>query len=87
MLPQFAAGRLILATGLYRRLQSGDIVIFKHEGLEKLKRIERIEKGRVYLLGLNPASSTDSRHFGHIDIKDISAKVIHLSTDTFRFWR
>jgi phage repressor protein C with HTH and peptisase S24 domain len=62
MLPTLAAGQLVLFVA--RSAQVGDIVMVRHDGLEKIKRIARLEHGRVYLLGDNPQASTDSRDFG-----------------------
>jgi hypothetical protein len=44
--------------------------------LEKIKRIERHEGDLVYLLGDNPAESTDSRTLGWLPAKTILAKVV-----------
>lgn len=63
MLPTLRAGQLVLfASG--RPLHVGDVVMFRHDNKEKIKRIARLESGKVYLLGDNPEASTDSREFG-----------------------
>jgi hypothetical protein len=55
----------------HRQPKVGDIVMISHNGLEKIKRIARYEHGKVYLLGDNPASSTDSRSFGWLDEAEV----------------
>lgn len=65
MLPTLRPGQMVVFTRA-RKPQVGDIVMISHDGLEKIKRIARIEHGRVYVLGDNPAASTDSRSFGWI---------------------
>jgi phage repressor protein C with HTH and peptisase S24 domain len=65
MLPTLRAGQVVVFTRL-KRPSVGDIVMVSHDGLEKIKRIARQEHGRVYLLGDNPAASTDSRTYGWI---------------------
>jgi len=47
-----------------------------HDGLEKIKRIERQQGDLLYLLGDNPSASTDSRDFGWVEGKAIVAKVV-----------
>lgn len=54
----------------------GDIVMFKHDGIEKIKRVARSQSGRLYVLGDNPAASTDSRSFGWIGIEQLMGKVV-----------
>lgn len=76
MLPHFYAGKMIFATGLFKRLNNGDFVVFEHDGLEKIKQVERIRPDQVYLVGSNPAGSTDSRHFGWVNVRAVKAKVI-----------
>jgi hypothetical protein len=58
------------------RLKVGDIVIFYHEEKEKIKRIDKIEDDKLYLLGDHPAASSDSRDFGWLKIDSVIAKVI-----------
>jgi phage repressor protein C with HTH and peptisase S24 domain len=59
-----------------RELKSGDVVIVSHDGLEKIKRIEKQQGDLIYLLGDNAAASTDSRSFGWVQAKHIVAKVV-----------
>lgn len=75
MAPTLRAGQLVVGRPA-RTWNAGDVVIVRHDGLEKIKRIKRREGGLVYLLGDNPAGSTDSRNFGWLPTKDIVAKVI-----------
>jgi phage repressor protein C with HTH and peptisase S24 domain len=65
MQPTLRPGQVVVFSRL-NKPTVGDIVMVSHDGLEKIKRIARQEHGRVYLLGDNPASSTDSRSFGWI---------------------
>ena len=76
-LPTLRANQIVIATGWFHTVDKGDIVVFQHNGLEKIKRIERIDplKG-LYVIGDNHAASTDSRSFGWLDFDEIIAKVI-----------
>ena len=75
MLPTFRAGQLI-ALARISSPHVGDVVMIRHDGLEKLKRIARIDGVRVYVLGDNPDASTDSRQFGWIGVESIIGKVV-----------
>jgi phage repressor protein C with HTH and peptisase S24 domain len=75
MAPTLMHGQLVVGRQT-RELASGDVVIIVHEGLEKIKRIERQQGDVVYLLGDNPGASTDSRQFGWLPAKAIIAKII-----------
>lgn len=75
MEPVLKQGQLVV--GRYtRELQPGDVVIVSHDGLEKIKRIEKQQGDLIYLLGDNPSASTDSRDFGWVQAKHIVAKVV-----------
>jgi phage repressor protein C with HTH and peptisase S24 domain len=76
MVPSMRPGALVMATGLYKTLRVGDVVIIRHDGLEKVKRLSQIDNDRIYVLGDNPSASTDSRQFGWLPIEVITAKVI-----------
>lgn len=75
MTPLYQPGNLVLAVYPYRILV-GDIVIFLHNNIEKIKRVENINENQAYVVGENKNSSTDSRSFGWIDKNLIIGKVI-----------
>lgn len=75
MAPSLQPGQLVVGRTT-RELSPGDVVIVSHDGLEKIKRIERQQGDLLYLLGDNPAASTDSRNFGWVQAASIVAKVV-----------
>ena len=76
MSPKLNPGQLLLATPLFRRLHPGQVVIISHGGKQKVKRIERIEEDKLFVVGDNLPASTDSRHFGWVDVQEVIARVI-----------
>jgi phage repressor protein C with HTH and peptisase S24 domain len=76
MSPRLRPGQILLAVHLFRRLHPGQVVIIRHDGKEKVKRIERIEDDRIFVIGDNLVASTDSRHFGWLKRREIVARVI-----------
>jgi nickel-type superoxide dismutase maturation protease len=75
MLPALAADKLVVARRSHR-IRPGDVVILHHDNLEKIKRVARVRDGQVFVLGDNPAHSTDSRTFGWLPESAVVAKVI-----------
>jgi len=69
-------GTVIFGWGLLRQIRIGDVVIFSHSGLEKVKRIGKVNGDRVYVLGDNATASTDSRQFGWVNKSQILGLVI-----------
>ncbi len=63
-----------------RRVKSGDIVIVRHNDLDKIKRVKEVQLGKVFLTGDNFLHSTDSRDFGWLDVAHIIAKVVWPNT-------
>lgn len=77
MLPALPPGTLVFCARFFRKLSPGDIVIFNHDGKEKIKRVHEIDKsGKIYLLGDHSSASTDSRHFGKLERHSVIAKVV-----------
>jgi len=75
MQPALAEGQVVIG---YRskHLAADDIVIFRHDGLDKIKRVAWLDEGQLYVVGDNPECSRDSRHFGMISLSQVVAKVI-----------
>lgn len=75
MYPSLEAGQFVFVVRT-RHVVKGDVVVFTHEGLEKIKRIVGMEGEFTYVLGDNPRFSTDSRQFGYIKQTAIVGRVV-----------
>ncbi|HSH17821.1 MAG TPA: S26 family signal peptidase [Candidatus Saccharimonadales bacterium] len=78
MAPTLTEGRVVLLMRPYRVPRRGDVVMLRHAGLEKLKRITAVSSrlDKLYVEGDNEAQSTDSRHFGWLPRTAITGIVI-----------
>jgi len=77
MAPKLQPGQLIIATSLFRRLRTGQVVVVHTNNRELIKRIERIDHDKLFVIGDNLAQSTDSRQFGWLDRRAVVGRVIH----------
>lgn len=84
MLPVLPPGTLVWGLGWYKRLKPGDVVIFHHNGKEKIKRIDKLDDAWIYVVGDHEVASTDSRQFGWLPREAIKAKVIWPSAPRYR---
>lgn len=75
MVPTLPPKTLVIGVR-WRDIKPGHVVVARHEGREKIKRIEDIRDREVYLVGDHPESSTDSRHFGWIPIEDVLVRIV-----------
>jgi nickel-type superoxide dismutase maturation protease len=75
MIPTLKPGGIVLALRV-KKYKIGDIVIFAHDSLDKIKRISSINGYDYQVIGDNPEHSTDSREFGRINQSEILGKVI-----------
>ena len=86
MQPTLRSGSLVIARRLKvgTRLRPGDVVVVRHPeraDLEIIKRVHSIDAaGTIFLIGDNPAASSDSRTFGAVTREQIVALV------RWRYW-
>ena len=80
MQPTLNSGDVIFCQRVWdtTALQEGDIVVFEHEGLNLIKRVDRIldDGDRFWMLGDNRENSNDSRSFGPVDAADIKYRKV-----------
>lgn len=76
MLPRLQNGRIVVASGWFRALNPRDVIIIRHDGREKIKRIKEVADNRLFVVGDNAIESTDSRQFGWIDSQCVLGKVL-----------
>jgi nickel-type superoxide dismutase maturation protease len=75
MTPSYPHGKLVFAWRL-RKPKVGDVVIIKHHHLELIKRVDKMDDQKVFVLGDNPEESTDSRHYGWLPASAIMGVVL-----------
>lgn len=85
MLPLLPHGALVVAVPVTAAttLRVGDVVAARRPDrleVELVKRVERIAGDAYFLVGDNPAESTDSRDFGAVTRRHITALV------RWRYW-
>ncbi len=75
MAPKLRPGQMIMATRLFRKLYPGQVVIVERDHKQLVKRIERVEGNKLFVIGDNLPASIDSRHFGWLDRRAVIARV------------
>ncbi len=75
MNPNYRNGQVVLVSYL-GNYSVGDVVVALMNGREVIKRISKMSKGKMYLVGDNKHNSTDSRTHGWIMETHILGKVV-----------
>lgn len=75
MVPFLFPGDMVVFSGLLQSRQ-GRVVIADVRGREVVKRISHVQGNRCYLLGDNPASSTDSRDYGFVSRETVKGGLL-----------
>lgn len=81
MKPTLLHGDIVLVNKLaylFNKPQPGEIVIAKQKNYRHylIKRVKRVQKNTLFIVGDNKEKSIDSRKFGWIEQKDIIGKVM-----------
>lgn len=83
MLPTLKPGQDVLVLCWFYTLKRGDLVAFKKDGKEMVKRVQKVLLGdeptsnrEIIVQGDNKEQSADSRKFGPVDKSQIIGKVI-----------
>ncbi len=76
MAPRLLDGRVVLVNRWFTPLRVGDIVVVRHDGKEKIKRITQLDNERVFISGDNRLKSTDSHDFGWLNRDAVVAKLL-----------
>lgn len=74
MNPTLSNGKIVVCTSLLAP-KNNQVIVFIHNS-EKIKRIKSITKEKIFVVGDNLESSTDSREFGAINRSQVVGRVI-----------
>jgi nickel-type superoxide dismutase maturation protease len=75
MMPTLRPGTIVIAHARPKCIAPGDVVVVRHDGLDKIKRVKQISERGLFVVGDNPRLSTDSRDFGWLDHSAVAGKV------------
>lgn len=76
MVPVLPPGTVVYGRRWFGRLKEGQVIIFRREGRETIKRIDHFKAEGIFVTGDHEESSTDSRQYGVIPASSVEAVVI-----------
>ncbi|HEU4914584.1 MAG TPA: S26 family signal peptidase [Candidatus Saccharimonadales bacterium] len=76
MEPSLRAGAVVVVRGRTDAIAPGDVVVIKHGGLEKVKRVRFVNGNRLFVIGDNQENSTDSRTFGWLYLSAVKGRIV-----------
>ena len=75
MMPVLPPGTLVFAWRWYVRIRIDSVVILTLHNREVIKRVHRVEREGLFLLGDHPDASTDSRSYGLVPLDAVNGFV------------
>ena len=75
MQPNFNSGDRVFVSK-FGKIMENDIIVLNKDNKNMIKRVKKILNNKYHVLGDNQNESTDSRHFGLIEKKNIKGKVL-----------
>lgn len=76
MAPRLLHGGVVIIIRWHSRPKEGDVVVIDHNGKEKIKRVTKIDGGRIFVTGDNRIKSTDSNDFGWLEMNMVRGKLL-----------
>ncbi|GAC1391424.1 MAG: hypothetical protein NVSMB46_03930 [Candidatus Saccharimonadales bacterium] len=76
MIPVLPPRTLVYGLQWFRKIKPGQVVIFNFDGRENIKRIEKVENGKIFVMGDHVKASLDSRQYGWLPKNVVVAKVV-----------
>ena len=81
MFPTFKEGQDVLSINWFVNPKVGDVIVIKKDGKEMVKRIQKVLGREVIVTGDNAQESTDSRHFGPVNMDQVIGRVVYKSNE------
>ena len=78
MIPLLEDGQFVVARSIGRAPRAGDIVVFPSplDGRLTIKKCTAIDGSSIFVTGVNLPESTDSRHYGRIEVGSLRGIVL-----------
>jgi type IV secretory pathway protease TraF len=76
MIPTLKPGQRVLTRNWFYQPVVADLVVVRVDGRDIIKRVEKVEEEKLFLVGDNEKESTDSRKFGWIRLDEVIGKVV-----------
>lgn len=56
----------------------GEVVVLQTKERKVIKRIQKIDNRKVFVMGDNESESTDSREYGSVDLEKLIGRVVYV---------
>lgn len=79
MEPTLKTGQIVWVNNwayFFNKVKTADVVVFKKDGQELVKRVIKVDKDEIFVTGDNKTDSLDSNNFGAVSQSLIVGKVL-----------